>query len=182
MTTREINEEIAKNLDTIKDEQRKKTSYTASLLDWQRKYDTDKKKSPEDAVTIATRKVQIKEAEDNIARLEARNKTLTLELDQARETEKTLASQGKTTASVEKEAEGRAKAVEKKAETEAKIIKDKADLELAKQQKLDNEMAVKMAKENAPKGMNPILKISLIALGVAGVMIGGFLLVKKMKK
>lgn len=182
MTTSEINSEIASNLEKIAEAQRKKTSYYASQLDWQRKYDTDKKKSPEDAVTIATRKTQVQEQADIIKSLEDRNKVLNSQLASSIETEKTLASQGKTTASVEKEAEAKARAIEKKAENEAKIIKDKADLELAKQQKLENEMAVKMAKETAPKGMNPILKISLISLGVAVAIIGGYLLVKKMKK
>lgn len=58
----------------------------------------------------------------------------------------------------------------------------KADYELAQQQKADNEMAVQMAKESNPKGMNTILKKTLIALVVIGVVIGGYLLVKKMKK
>lgn len=58
----------------------------------------------------------------------------------------------------------------------------KADYELAQQQKADNEMAVQMAKESNPKGMNTILKKTLIALGVIGVVIGGYLLIKKNKK
>ena len=179
MNAKEINEEIGKNLDIIRDEQRKKVSWIGSKASYEAKYNSDKKKSPEDLATIQTRTAQIKGAEDIIEALTKRNKVLTAQLEQIEETAKSLASQGKTIQSVEKEAEARAKATEKKADNEAKIIKDKADLELAKQQKADNEMAVKMAKESASKGMNPILKISLIALGVAGVMIGGFLLVKK---
>lgn len=58
----------------------------------------------------------------------------------------------------------------------------KADYELAQQQKADNERAIQMAKENNQKVMNPILKKSLIALGVIGVVIGVYLLIKKNKK
>jgi hypothetical protein len=58
----------------------------------------------------------------------------------------------------------------------------KADYELAQLQKADNEMAIQMAKESNPKGMNTILKKTLIALGVIGVVIGVYLLIKKNKK
>jgi hypothetical protein len=58
----------------------------------------------------------------------------------------------------------------------------KADYELAQLQKADNEIAIQMAKENTQKQMNPILKKSLIALGVIGVVIGVYLLIKKNKK
>jgi hypothetical protein len=58
----------------------------------------------------------------------------------------------------------------------------KADSELAQQQKADNEMSVQMENKSTPKGMNPILKKSLIALGVIGAVIGGYLLIKKNKK
>lgn len=106
------------------------------------------------------------------------------------ESEKKLADKGLTPESILADQKAKAKVEEDlakakadvdkiKATAEADILKVKSDYELAQRQKADNEMAVKMAKESAPKGMNPILKISLIALGVAGVMIGGFLLVKK---
>lgn len=109
------------------------------------------------------------------------------------EAEKKLADKGLTPESILAEQKAKAKVEEDlakakaeveqiKAKAEADVTKQKADYELAQRQKADNEMAIKMAKESQPKGMNPILKISLIALGVAGVMIGGFLLVKKMKK
>jgi uncharacterized membrane protein YqiK len=109
------------------------------------------------------------------------------------DSEKKLAEKGLTPEMLLEEQKGKAKAeaelakakadVESiKAKAEADVLKQKADYEIAKQQQADNEIALKKAKEEAPKGMNPILKISLIALGVAGVMIGGFLLVKKMKK
>jgi hypothetical protein len=182
MTTSEINSEIAKNIAEIQDLRRKVQSNYASMIDWQRKYDTDKKKSPEDLVTIKNRASAIDRDNATIVTLLERNIALNKQLETAQATAETLAKQGKTISSVEKDAEAKAKAVEKKAETEAKIIKDKADSELAKQQMLDNEMALKMAKETAKKGMNPILKISLISLGVAGALIGGYLLVKKLKK
>lgn len=106
------------------------------------------------------------------------------------EAEKKLAEKGLTPESILAEQQAKAKAesdlakakadVESiKAKADADVLKVKADYELAQRQKADNEMAIKLAKESQPKGMSPILKISLIALGVAGVMIGGFLLVKK---
>ena len=69
-----------------------------------------------------------------------------------------------------------------KAKAEADVLKVKADYELAQKQKADNERAIQMAKENNQKVMNPILKKSLIALGVIGVVIGVYLLIKKNKK
>ena len=106
------------------------------------------------------------------------------------ESEKKLADKGLTPESILAEQKAKAKAEEDlakakadvesiKAKADADVLKVKADYELAQRQKADNEMAIKLAKESQPKGMSPILKISLIALGVAGVMIGGFLLVKK---
>jgi multidrug efflux pump subunit AcrA (membrane-fusion protein) len=106
------------------------------------------------------------------------------------EAEKKLADKGLTPESVLAEQQAKAKAESDlakakadaetiKAKADSDIAKQKADYELAQRQKADNEMAIKLAKESQPKGMSPILKISLIALGVAGVMIGGFLLVKK---
>lgn len=212
MTAQEINEEIAKNIAKIEDLRRKVQSNYASYLDWQRKYDGDKKKSPEDLVTINSRKAAIESDNLLIVDLTNRNKTLnnnlvTLAQDESKEkkdkaerdlieskakaeSEKKLAEKGLTPEMLLEEQKGKAKAEAElakakadvetiKAKAEADAVKQKADYELAKQQKADNEMAVKMAKENAPKGMNPILKISLIALGVAGAMIGGYLLVKK---
>lgn len=212
MTATEINSEISSNLEKIAKAKLEIIANTSSRAEWQRKYDSDKKKSPEDFATIQRRTQQIQAGEDLVKQLEARNVVLnnqlgTIAQDESKakadkaerdlieskskaESEKKLADKGLTPESILADQKAKAKVeedlakakadVEKiKATAEADILKVKSDYELAQKQKADNEMAVKMAKETEPKGMNPILKISLIALGVAGAMIGGYLLVKK---
>jgi uncharacterized membrane protein YqiK len=201
-TSDEINREIAKNIEALALATKFRAEFEkgeAEFADW---YSRLKDKRP-DVIQTSQEYGRKKNVEaQKIATLTERNKVLNEQLpnvlkeeQKARENkaerdlietkakakaeeeqskakgeaQKKLAEKGLTPESILAEQKAKAKA-------ESDLAKAKADLE---KQKADNEMALKMAKENVPKGMNPILKISLIALGVAGVMIGGFLLVKK---
>jgi hypothetical protein len=172
MTSIEINSEIAKNIEAIADATKKSAEYDKGAKEYADWYRRLQKKRP-DVKQTAENYARQKEVEDEkISNLKKRNIVLNEQLDSLLATATILAKQGKTIESVEKEAKAVADATKIKAENEAKIEKEKADLDLS----------IKVAKENEPKGMNPILKISLISLGVAGALIGGYLLVKKMKK
>jgi len=197
MTKAEIQKEISDNVKKLELFNTQLNSLIVSRDDWY----TQRDRSAYHAQQWSTRKEQVSNKQKEIADLKQRQEDLKSQLSIAEEqdlkekkakeerdlveskakaeAEKKLADKGLTPESILADQKAKAEVEKIKAKAEADVTKQKADYELAQRQKADNEMAIKLAKESQPKGMSPILKISLIALGVAGVMIGGFLLVKK---
>ena len=189
---------IASNINSRDDwqnqynQQKKKDPYNLQVVQARNvsiKADEDTVKTLEDRNKVLNNQLSVIADDESKAKKDKAERDL-IESKAKADSEKKLAEKGLTPEGILAEQQAKAKAesdlakakadVESiKAKADADVLKVKADYELAQRQKADNEMAIKLAKESQPKGMSPILKISLIALGVAGVMIGGFLLVKK---